>query len=199
MIKSVIPNDTAIPASDQALRFARSPNARASPRPAMTAITMAEVHSRSPVTAAGGISWNSLAAIPAPTCTETIPDTTIPAGSASRPRPVSPGDSGPAASGRPEARVSRRPASAVVLSFILALVTVPGAGGLTQGQLAQPGLSVQDQRGRYVGEPAPLVPKRAVRRPRVECGSRRLRRPVTPAAPGIGSTTFRGFVPTICT
>ena len=33
MIKSAIPNDTAIQPSDQALRFTRSPDARASPRP----------------------------------------------------------------------------------------------------------------------------------------------------------------------
>ena len=84
------PHGLGVASSAQALRFARSPNARASLRPAMTAMATAEVHSRSPVTAAGGISWGSRAAMPAPACTETIPDSTIAAGRASRPRSVTP-------------------------------------------------------------------------------------------------------------
>ena len=85
-----MPNDPAIPASAQALRLARSRSARVSPRPEMIAIATADVHNRSPVTAAGGISWNSLSAMPAPACTETIPNSTIAAGSASRARSVTP-------------------------------------------------------------------------------------------------------------
>jgi len=50
----------------------------------------AEVQSRSPVTAAGGISWNSRTAMAAPAYTETILDSTIAAGRASRPRSVTP-------------------------------------------------------------------------------------------------------------
>ena len=88
-----------------------SATGRRFPGSAGLAIATADVHSRSPVTAPGGISRNSLSAMPAPACTETIPDSTIAAGSAScdrasRPRPVSPCGPGPAASGRPEARVS---------------------------------------------------------------------------------------------
>jgi hypothetical protein len=79
-----------VASSAQALRFARSPNARASLRPAMTAMATAEVHSRSPVTSSGGISWSSRTVMPAPACTETIPDSTIAAGRASRPRSVTP-------------------------------------------------------------------------------------------------------------
>jgi hypothetical protein len=79
-----------VASSAQALRCARSPNARASLRPAMTAMATAEVHSRSPVTSSGGISWSSRTVMPAPACTETIPDSTIAAGRASRPRSVTP-------------------------------------------------------------------------------------------------------------
>ncbi len=48
----------------------------------------AEVQSRSPVTAAGGIVPNSLSASPAPNCTETIPLRIMAAGSAIPVRPV---------------------------------------------------------------------------------------------------------------
>ena len=43
----------------------------------------ADVHSRSPVTAAGGICPNSRSASPAPNCTDTIPVRTMTAGSTS--------------------------------------------------------------------------------------------------------------------
>ena len=46
----------------------------------------AEVHSRSPVTAAGGICPNSRSASPAPNCTDTIPVRIIAAGSTIRDR-----------------------------------------------------------------------------------------------------------------
>jgi hypothetical protein len=121
-----MPNVTAIPPSAPAPRLTRSRSARVSPRPEMTAIATADVHSRSPVTAAGGICPNSLSARPAPYCTETIPVRIIAAGSASWdrascPRPVTPCDCSPASSGRPEIRASCSwwSASAVVLSVIL--------------------------------------------------------------------------------
>ena len=84
------PHGLGVARSAQALRFARSPNAWASLRPGMTVMATAEVHSRSPVTSSGGISWSSRTAMPAPACTETIPDSTIAAGRASRPRSVTP-------------------------------------------------------------------------------------------------------------
>ena len=49
-------------------------------------MAMADVHSRSPVTAAGGICANSLSARPAPNCTDTIPVRIIAAGRTIRPR-----------------------------------------------------------------------------------------------------------------
>ena len=49
----------------------------------------ADVHSRSPVTAAGGICANSRSARPAPNCTDTIPVRIMAAGSAIRPCPES--------------------------------------------------------------------------------------------------------------
>ena len=44
----------------------------------------ADVHNRSPVTAAGGICANSRSARPAPNCTDTIPVRIMAAGSAIR-------------------------------------------------------------------------------------------------------------------
>ena len=48
----------------------------------------ADVHSRSPVTAAGGICPNSLSARPAPNCTDTIPVRIMAAGRAIRDRVI---------------------------------------------------------------------------------------------------------------
>ena len=70
---SVMPNDPAMTASETARRSVRSRTDRMQPRPDSRTMASAEVHSRSPVTAAGGIWPNSLSARPAPICTETIP------------------------------------------------------------------------------------------------------------------------------
>jgi len=76
------PNDPAIAASATALRCLRSRTDRVNPRPDNATMAAADVHSRSPVTAAGGICPNSLSASPAPNCTETIPVRIMAAGSA---------------------------------------------------------------------------------------------------------------------
>src|SRR5690348_16266534 len=73
---SVSPNKAATATSRQARRLARSVTALRSGLAPTTAITAADVHSRRPVTAAGGIWVNSLAASPAPNWTEKIPVTT---------------------------------------------------------------------------------------------------------------------------
>ena len=129
------PHGLGVASSARALRFARSPNAWASLRPAMTAMATAEVHSRGP---RAGSRRSSRAAMPAPACTGTIPDSTIAAGRASRPRSVTPSKRGSAASGRPAARVSCSwwPASAVVLSFILLAGHCTPAAASSQGQRA---------------------------------------------------------------
>src|ERR1022692_1518377 len=76
MMPSVRPKTTATPASRQRRRRATSRSVSARPRPPITAIITAEVHSRRPVTAAAGISVNSRPARPAPSCTDTIPTPT---------------------------------------------------------------------------------------------------------------------------
>ena len=52
---SAMPNDPAMTASFTARRFLRSRTARLTPRPDSRTMAAAEIHSRSPVTAAGGI------------------------------------------------------------------------------------------------------------------------------------------------
>ncbi len=74
------PNATTTAASRQARRRARPDSAVPSGRAPITAITAADVHSRRPVTAAGAIWVNSLAASPAPNWTEKMPVTTSAAG-----------------------------------------------------------------------------------------------------------------------
>ena len=126
----------------------------------MTAITMAEVHSRSPVTAAGGISWNSLAAIPAPTCTETIPDTTIAAGRAAdcavrNTMKAQPGGARASCGPGFMLMVTRSGGGAVRHPSGWSLY--PGCGLLPGPVSGQPGFYVRDQREGGVGKPAKLV------------------------------------------
>ena len=83
-----MPNEVAMAASPKARRFFRSRTERAKPRPDIATMATADVHSRSPVTAAGGICPNSRAASPAPTCTDTIPVRIIAAGRPSGPGPA---------------------------------------------------------------------------------------------------------------
>jgi len=71
-------------ASENALRRRSSPTEEVNPRPDSTTIATAAVHSRSPVTAAGGICPNNRSARPAPNCTETMPVKIMPAGRAIR-------------------------------------------------------------------------------------------------------------------
>src|SRR5690349_15480865 len=73
---SVTPNAAATARSRQARRRARPVRALRSGRAPTAAITAADVHSRRPVTAAGGIWVNSLAASPAPNWTEKTPVST---------------------------------------------------------------------------------------------------------------------------
>ena len=68
-------------ASAKARRFLRSRTERNNPGPDSATRANADVHSRSPVTAVGGICPNSRSARPAPNCTDTIPVTIIAAGS----------------------------------------------------------------------------------------------------------------------
>src|SRR5689334_18290721 len=70
---SVTPNAATTAASRQARRRTRPVIALRSGLAPTRAITAAEVHSRRPVTAAGAIWVNSLAASPAPNCTEKTP------------------------------------------------------------------------------------------------------------------------------
>src|SRR5215831_19842192 len=72
----VRPNPAATAASRQARRRIRRRSAARSGRAPATASTAAAVHNRRPVTAAGAICANSLAASPAPNWTEKIPVTT---------------------------------------------------------------------------------------------------------------------------
>ena len=80
-----MPNDPAMAASANALRFFRSRTERVKPCPDSATMAAADVHSRSPVTAAGGICANSRSARPAPNCTDTIPVRIMAAGSSIRP------------------------------------------------------------------------------------------------------------------
>src|SRR6516165_9995652 len=73
---SVTPNVATTAAFRQARRRARPVIALRSGRAPTAAITAAEVHSRRPVTAAGAIWVNSLAASPAPIWTEKTPVST---------------------------------------------------------------------------------------------------------------------------
>src|SRR5436305_10882935 len=73
---SVTPNAATTAASRQARRRASPVIAVRSGRAPTTAMTAAEVHSRRPVTAAGEIWVNSLAASPAPNWTEKTPVST---------------------------------------------------------------------------------------------------------------------------
>ena len=86
MTPSEMPNEVAMAASAKALRFFRSRTERVKPRPEIATMASAEVHSRSPVTAAGGTCANSRAASPAPNCTDTIPVRIMTAGSTAPPR-----------------------------------------------------------------------------------------------------------------
>src|SRR5262249_7492125 len=76
MTAHVRPNPATAAASRQARRRIRRRSAARSGRAPATAITAAAVHSRRPVTAAGGICANSLAARPAPNWTEKTPVST---------------------------------------------------------------------------------------------------------------------------
>ncbi len=78
-----MPNEVAMAASANALRFFRSRTERVKPRPEIATMARADVHSRSPVTAAGGTCPNSRSASPAPYWTDTIPMTIMAAGSTS--------------------------------------------------------------------------------------------------------------------
>jgi hypothetical protein len=83
-----MPNKMAMAVSAAALRFFRSRTDRAKPRPEITTMASADVHSRSPVTAAGGTCPNSRSARPAPNWTDTIPMRIMTAGSTNCPRPA---------------------------------------------------------------------------------------------------------------
>ena len=83
-----MPNEVAMAASATALRFFRSRTDRAKPRPEITTMARADVHSRSPVTAAGGTCPNSRSARPAPYWTDTIPMMIMAAGSTNCARPA---------------------------------------------------------------------------------------------------------------
>jgi hypothetical protein len=76
-----MPNEVAMAASPKARRFLRSRTERVRPRPEIAAMAAADVHNRSPVTAAGGICPNSRSARPAPNWTDTIPVRIMTAGS----------------------------------------------------------------------------------------------------------------------
>ena len=76
-----MPNEMAMTASPTARRFLRSRTERVKPRPEIATMATADVHNRSPVTAAGGTCPNSLAARPAPNWTDTIPVRIMTAGS----------------------------------------------------------------------------------------------------------------------
>src|SRR5690348_16357618 len=77
----VRPKATTTAASDLARRRTR-------PRAPSPARITAAVHSRTPVTAAGGTTLNSLAARPAPTRTDTMPDRTSAGGGTAPSRPL---------------------------------------------------------------------------------------------------------------
>src|SRR5215472_9371897 len=76
MMASVRPKATTTAASRQARRCTRPDTAWWSGRAPAMAITIADIHSRRAVTAAGGICANNLAASPAPNWTEKMPVTT---------------------------------------------------------------------------------------------------------------------------
>src|SRR5215468_6952249 len=76
MMASVRPKATTTAASRQARRCTRPDTAWWSGRAPAMAITIADIHSRRAVTAAGGIWANNLAASPAPNWTEKMPVTT---------------------------------------------------------------------------------------------------------------------------
>src|SRR6516225_11948648 len=76
MTARVNPNPATTAASRHARRRIRPHSAARSGRAPATAITAAAVHSRRPVTAAGAICANSLAARPAPNWTEKMPVST---------------------------------------------------------------------------------------------------------------------------
>ena len=80
MVASAIPNEIVAPASRHACLLTRPATARAAPRQPTASRISAAAHSRSVVTAAGGIWLNSRLANPAPACTETAPARTSEAG-----------------------------------------------------------------------------------------------------------------------
>ena len=84
MMASVRPKATTTAASRQACRRSTPDTAFRSARAPMRTITTAESHSRTAVTAAGGISANSRAASPAPNWTEKMPNTTSTDGGTAR-------------------------------------------------------------------------------------------------------------------
>ena len=83
-----MPNKMAMAVSAAALRFFRSRTDRAKPRPEITTMARADVHSRSPVTAAGGTCPNSRSARPGSELDRHDPDQDHDGGQHELPRPA---------------------------------------------------------------------------------------------------------------